>query len=401
MVDGAGPGARSGLTVPRRIGIIAAALLAAALVAATAKPAHASRYLRVGLFDQTQTVFGQPEQVFPMLKQLHVQEIRVTMYWGGQFGVARHRPAKATNPADPSYDWGIYDRAVEDAAQYGIRVLFSIYGTPTWANGGLALNHAPKAGTDLRNFALAAATRYSGNFQDGGKPIPAVKEWLAWNEPNNPLFLTPQYKKSGTKWVIQSAADYAKICNAVYTGIHAAMATGERVACGGTAPRGNNNPSSSRPSVSPLAFLRAVKKAGLRTFDAWAHHPYYASPSDQPTTKPVTAKGAPATAVTLGNLGDLIALVTQLYGNRRIWITEYGYQTNPPDRLLGVTYAQQASYLTAAYAIARKNPRIDMMLWFLLKDDPSPIGWQSGLLTASGAKKPSFAAFMKMAAAGG
>ena len=130
--------------------------------------------------------------------------------------------------------------------------------------------------------------------------------------------------------------------------------------------------------MSPLAFLRAVKAAGLKTFDAWAHHPYYAGPSDQPTTKPVTAKGAPATAVTLGNISDLIREVTRLYGNKRIWITEYGYQTNPPDKLYGVTYAKQAAYLTQAFAIARKNPRIDMMLWFLLKDDPNLNGWQSG-----------------------
>jgi UDP-glucose 4-epimerase len=58
-----------------------------------------------------------------------------------------------------------------------------------------------------------------------------------------------------------------------------------------------------------------------------------------------------------------------------------------------------AAYLTQAFAIARKNPRIDMMLWFLLKDDPNLNGWQSGLITARGAKKPAFAAFMKMAAA--
>jgi hypothetical protein len=110
----------------------------------------------------------------------------------------------------------------------------------------------------------------------------------------------------------------------------------------------------------------------------------------------VTAKGAPATAVTLGNLGDLIKEVTRLYGNKRIWITEYGYQTNPPDRLFGVTLTKQAQYLTQAFAIARKSPRIDMMLWFLLKDEPTVAGWQSGLLTASGAKKPSFAAFQRL-----
>jgi hypothetical protein len=110
----------------------------------------------------------------------------------------------------------------------------------------------------------------------------------------------------------------------------------------------------------------------------------------------VTAKGAPATAVTLGNISDLIRQLTRLYGNKRVWITEYGYQTNPPDKIFGVTYAQQAKYLTQAFGIARKNPRIDMMLWFLLRDDPNPNGWQSGLITVKGARKPAFTAFQHL-----
>ena len=376
-----------------------AAVLATAIVAANASPAHGSRFLRVGIYDEAQTLYGPVQQTFTQLKQLHVQEIRLNLYWGGTYGVARHKPAHPADPDDPAYDWSLYDRTVEYAAQYGIHVLFSVYGTPGWANKGAGMNHAPLKSADLQNFALAAATRYDGSTPDpNGTIIPPVKEWLAWNEPNNPVFLTPQWRKVGKKWVVQSAADYARICTAVYKGVHAAMATNERVACGGTAPRGNNNPNSTRSSVSPLAFLRAVKKAGLKQFDAWDHHPYPAGQTDQPTTTPVTAKGGPPTAVTLGNLSTLIQLVTSLYGNKRIWITEYGYQTNPPDTLLGVTYAKQAAYLKQAFAIARKNPRIDMMLWFLLRDDPNPNGWQSGLITAHGAKKPSFAAFMRMAA---
>jgi hypothetical protein len=380
----------------RRTGVIFA-VLAAALLAATARPAGASRYLRIGFFDQAQTLFGNPDTVYPTLKSLHTQEIRMTLYWGGQFGVARHKPTKAVDPTDPSYDWSIYDRAVEYAARYGMHVLFSIYGTPSWANADAPLNRAPTKFADLQNFAKAAALHFSGTqTDDHGTIVPAVYDWLAWNEPNNPVFLSPQYVKHGTTWISESAIDYAQICNAVYRGIHSTLYKSERVACGGTAPRGNNDPASSRPSVSPLAFLRAVKKAGLKTFDAWAHHPYYAGPTDQPTTKPVTAKGAPATAVTLGNISDLIRQVTQLYGNKRIWITEYGYQTNPPDHLLGVTYAKQAAYLKQAFTIAKKNPRIDMMLWFLLQDDPSTAGWQSGLITAQGAKKPSFTAFQHL-----
>jgi hypothetical protein len=375
-------------------------VVAGALLAATAQPAESSRYLRVGIYDEAQTLYGPVPKTFALFKQLHVQEVRLNLYWGGPFGVARSRPASAANPNDPAYDWTLYDRTVNYAAQNGVHVVFSIYGTPSWANGGKGMNVATTRGTDLRNFALAAARRYGGAWPGSdGRILPPVKEWLAWNEPNNPIFLTPQYRKTATGWVIQSAIDYAKICNAVYTGIHASMNANERVACGVTSPRGNNSPTSFRPSVSPLAFLRAVKKAGLKTFDAWAHHPYYSGPSDTPLSKPVTQNGAPVTAVTLGNINTLISLVTQLYGNKRIWITEYGYQTNPPDSIVGVSWAKQATYLTQAFSIARKSPRIDMMLWFLLKDEPTLSGWQSGLITYGGRHKPAFTAFMRMAAA--
>jgi len=380
----------------RRLGLFAV-VLAAALLGATARSADGSRYLRIGIYDEAQTLYVPIPQTFAQLGQLHVQEIRENVYWGGNYGVAQKRPANARDPNDPAYHWDLYDRTVEYAQQYGIHVLFSIYATPTWESGNTSKNVAPKNPIDLRDFAYAAAKRYSGSFvNEDGKLLPAVKEWTAWNEPNNPTFLSPQYKRVGKSWVIQSAVNYAKICNAVYNGVHATLQNGERVACGVTAPRGNNDPASSRPSVSPLAFLRACKKAGLARFDAWAHHPYYAGPSDQPTTKPVSAKGAPATAVTLGNLSDLIRAVTQLYGNKRIWITEYGYQTNPPDTLFGVSWAKQALYLKQAFGVAKQNPRIDLMLWFLLKDDPNLDGWQSGLITFGGKKKPAFAAFQQL-----
>jgi hypothetical protein len=382
----------------RRLGALAA-VLALACAAATSQQAHASRYLRVGIYDEAQIFYGPEPQTFETFQQLHVQELRVNLYWGGPEGVARRKPKDPTNPNDPAYNWSLYDQTVDYAQQYGEHVLFSIYGTPGWANGGRGLNVAPTNARELQDFALAAATRYDGSFVGPyDKPLPAVREWLAWNEPNNPIFLAPQYKKTASGWVMESAIQYAKICNAIYAGVHAAMALDERVACGGTAPRGNNDPSSSRPSVSPLAFLRAVKKDGLKTFDAWAHHPYYSSPTETPTAPPPSVKGAPPTAVTLGNIDVLIKLVTQLYGNKRIWITEYGYQTNPPDSLFGVSWAKQALYLTQAFEIARKNPRIDMMLWFLLKDEPKLSGWQSGLITYQGKKKPAFAAFQKMAA---
>ena len=379
----------------------------AALVATTAlslsvmgvPAASASRSLQLGLFDDTQLNYGNPDRVFPMLQQLRTQLVRVNLIWGGANGVAKRRPVNPMNPADPAYDWSVYDRTVTYAQRYGMKVVFSIVGTPPWANRAAGVNVAPRSALDLERFAVAAARRYNGTFKGAdGANLPAVRSWLAWNEPNNPAFLRPQFRKVRGKQVIQSAIDYAKICNAVVKGVRKTTIGASKVACGVTGPRGNNNPNSNRPAVSPLPFLRGMKKAGAKGFDAYAHHPYYGAPRETPSTPPPPGiHGNAATAITLGNLNVLIAEVTRLYGNKRIWITEYGYQTNPPDKIFGVSRANQAKYLTQSYGIAKRHPRIDMFLWFLLRDERRLAdGWQSGLLTASGAKKPAFAAFQKL-----
>ena len=168
--------------------------------------------------------------------------------------------------------------------------------------------------------------------------------------------------------------------------MHATLVADEKVACGVTAPRGNNNPRSSRPSVAPIAFLRAAWKAGLRRFDAYAHHPYYTYPQETPTTRPRGALKPEQAAITMATIDLLADELRRLYGPTRIWITEYGYQTNPPDPFFGVSWQKQAEYLRQAFAIARRHPQIDMMLWFLLRDEPRLSGWQSGLMTAAGEK---------------
>ena len=49
-----------------------------------------------------------------------------------------------------------------------------------------------------------------------------------------------------------------------------------------------------------------------------------------------------------------------------------------------------------AYTIVRRNPRIDMMLWFLVRDELRPTGWQSGLVSAGGRRKPAFFEFQRL-----
>jgi Glycosyl hydrolase catalytic core len=381
--------------------------------APASKSAPSSKRLLVGIYDEAETL-GHPDRAFPVLSQLRVKIVRANLYWGGPAGVAERRPSRATNPDDPAYNWFKYDRMVRMAAAENIRVVFAIVGTPRWANGGRPFNRAPLKARDLRNFAQAAATRYSGSFTPGlpvtatgnqevqQDPLPAVRHWLAWNEPNNPVFLSPQFIKTKKGvFLRQAAKSYARICNSIVAGIRAPAALrSEKIACGVTAPRGNNNPRASRQSISPIPFVRQMKRFGARGFDAYAHHPYYGHPRETPSYQPRLNKGPRIVGgpVLLGNINDLAREVTRLWGRKPLWITEYGCQTKP-DRHYAVSYAQQARYLTQAFAIARKNPRIDMMLWFLVRDQGQTRvfdGWQGGLMTRGGARKPAFRAFQRV-----
>jgi len=382
--------------VPRAAAALAATLVALAVVLAPS--ASASPSLKVGIFDDGVVLYGEPDLVFPQLAKTGTQLLRVNLWWSGPgISVATRKPKRPGDPKDPAYNWDTYDRTVRFSIVNNIQPIFSIIGTPPWANAAKGWNVAPTNARDLRLFAAAAQKRYSGTFVNAdGITLPRVSLWMAWNEPNNPVFLKPQYRRTGKTWAIQSGRDYAKMCNAVVQGVKSIQRS-STVACGATGPRGNNNPNSSRPSVSPLPFLRALKPGRATGLDAYAHHPYYGSPAETPSTPPPPGRrGQPPTAVTLGNIDVLIKEIDRLYGKRmRIWVTEYGYQTNPPDRFYGVTYSKQAKYLTQAVSVVRANPRIDVFLWFLLRDEERLGGWQSGLTTFEGKRKSSFNAFRR------
>ena len=380
----------------KRVALFLVLVLAAAAVAVSASSNAESASKRtaasgmlVGFYDD-ESIFGRTDWAFRQLKSLRAGVIRITIDWAA---VARRRPIAPADPADPAYNWTAVDNVVTLASTNRIAVLAAIYGTPRWA--GRAKNRLPRRITDLRLFAYAAAKRYSGTYRvkegenEVERRLPAIRRWLAWNEPNNPVFLKPQWKMVKRQWRAQSAYDYAKICGAVYAGVKSTRIAGEKVACGATGPRGNDAPRSSRPSTSPLVFMTWLRRAGLKNFDAWAHHPYYGSRLEKPSTVPKSKK-----AITLGNISVMIKQLNRLFGrSKRLWVTEYGYQTRPPDRFFGVSYRTQAKYVHQALALARKTRRIDMFVWFLIRDERRLSGWQSGVVTSNGRRKPAYRAF--------
>jgi hypothetical protein len=141
--------------------------------------------------------------------------------------------------------------------------------------------------------------------------------------------------------------------------------------------------------VAPVDWITGMRAAHAR-LDAYAHNPY---PLDPRRETPWGGGCSSCKTLTMATLDRLVTEVDRNFGPKRIWLTEYGYQTNPPDRLLGVSKSLQARYLAEASLRAYVTPRVDMLIQFLVQDEPILGRWQSGLLTVDGTPKPSFYAF--------
>jgi Cellulase (glycosyl hydrolase family 5) len=332
-----------------------AALLASGVPAAGAAPG-----VEYGLTDDAWLANGPGtvEERVTTLQQLGVGIVRYTLRWDQ---IASTRPAAATDPQDPAYAWSTPDDVLDTLHAHGLDVVLQIVGTPSWANGGKPSNYLPASASSFAAFATAAATRY-----------PWVRKWLIWNEPNQARWLRPT---SPTLYV-------TRLLNPAYAAIHAHI-SGAVVGGGGTAPRGSTD------GVSPVAWLTAMHRARAR-LDAYAHNPY---PLDPKRETPLNGGCTHCTTITMATLGRLETLVARYFPRARIWLTEYGYQTNPPDRFLGVSKALQARYLSEAAYVAWRAPRVDMLIHFLYRDEPELSRFQSGLETLGNVPKPALDAF--------
>ena len=96
----------------------------------------------------------------------------------------------------------------------------------------------------------------------------------------------------------------------------------------------------------------------------------------------------------MATLDRLVEETRAAFGPRtRIWLTELGYQTNPPDRVLGVTWARQARSVAEAQRRAYEASGVDLLIQYLMRDEPKLGAWQSGLETVAGKVKPAMASF--------
>ena len=353
-------------------------LVLVALVALLAIPAatvHAAQRMPIGFFDDPSFRWSPTrEQNLQLAASAGASVIHTTATWAA---LAPTKPADPANGDDPAYKLTDLDDLVFQSGLHNLRVMINITGTPKWANGGKAPNVMPKKLGDLTTFSRMLATRYNGRTGHG-----SVSLWSVWNEPNLQLFLTPQFV--GKK--IVGPANYAKLFKAAYAGIKAGNPLA-KVAIGETSARGRDKPLPGvSATIAPGTFARLLSQVKGLKFDAWAHHPYPTSPNLPPMQK---VRYPNVTLSTMSKFeGDL---KKWFHRSVPIWITEYGHETKPAEPH-GVTTAQQAAYAKQALAFAKKDPNIQMFIWFVFRDSAGN-PWQSGLIAQSGTPKPALAAF--------
>ncbi len=358
------------------------------------------------------------------LRRLGVDRVRITVAWRAiaPDNESEQRPAfDATNPgAYPAGAWSKYERVVRLARERGIGVNFNVTApAPDWATGDPGRE-------DIKDVYTPDPAQFGDFVKAVGRRFPDVDYWSIYNEPNQAGWLSPQWVRRGGGWEEASPRLYRELLDAAWTALQTSGHGDDTILIGETAPKGLRTNRGETRSIDALRFLRRLycvddnllllrgreaTEHGCPTTGAveafpsehpalfqatgYAHHPYELifAPDTRPSWRDWATTG------NLPKLQDYLSRLKGRYGRPGplpLYLTEYGYQTNPPDRIVGVSWRAQARYLSQAFAIARRHPRIELMLWHLLRDERRRGGWQSGLITASGRKKPAFFAFERL-----
>jgi hypothetical protein len=373
-----------------RILLAAVALLVLALAPAAAQ----ANPKQVMTFEAPSELldYSQRDATLDEIKGFGVDRIRQLVYWQSFAPKPNAKRKPKFDAGDPAaYPAGTWDRldALFAAAQArGIQIQLTLTGpVPTWATStkkGHLTRPNPK---QFGLFAKAVAARY-GN---------AVSMWSIWNEPNQPQFLMPQYRKRKAV----SPGIYRGLYQAAVKGIRSDPANAkDAILIGETSPRGNNH------VVHPLVFLRGMlclksnyrraRSCSKLDTQGYAHHAY--------TTRTGPRYVPPRDDVTIGVLSrltgalDRAARAKALPRGLKVYLTEFGIQTTP-DEVSGVSFAKAAAYRAIAERIAYVNKRVALFSQYLLRDDQPRksggrySGFETGLRRSNGKKKPTYESF--------
>jgi hypothetical protein len=421
------PGSRHplGAAVPRPRARAAALLLVAlalAILAGVRAPlAHAGAGQEAMLQDDLLLLYSGPEareSALDEIQKIGVDTVRAFVSWNSLApgATSRSRPAfDGANPASyPAGAWDRYDELARSATRRGLRVLFTPNGpNPAWGSdcpGSVVRRRTCSPNpTEFGRFVAALGRRYSGGYVDenGGGALPRVSRWAIWNEPNVAIWMTPQYVVRGGRRVPESARRYRLLVRAAVASLRATGHGGDVIIAGETGPIGQTGGSLLRRPVATAEFLRALfcvtpRGGPLRSaaigcaggyaplgITAVSHHPYIQGGSRTPRTPARFDEITISSPSRLKAIMNSAARLGRIRPGLPIYYTEFGFQTDPPDELLGVQLGLQPVYLAESLYMTFGDPRVRGLAQYLLRDDSGIQGFQSGLRFADGDAKPS------------
>jgi hypothetical protein len=333
--------------------------------------------------------------------QLGPDTLRIEFRWNEIAPNPKAKSKPAFNAADPAAylgtlngypGFGQYDDLVRRADAMGLRIIATITGdAPRWATAGgkgasfTTANYKVNA-NDYAQYAEAVARRYSGHFAD----LPAIRYFTIWNEPNHKQFLKPLSSGPGI---------YRNLVAKGVPAVRRGAVKGAKVFVGETAPSGVAG-----KSTGPRTFLqrwlcldsrwRRIKKGSCRHFkkvqaDGYAHHPY--GPPGHVSSKRDTVSIGVISR--LGKYLDIAGKRGRLTGHLPIYDTEFGYQSNPPDRSVSTTPSRQAKLINEKEEAHYRYGRLKSYSQYLMYDDKRQQSFQTGLRFHSGKAKPAYNAY--------
>jgi hypothetical protein len=417
------------------------ALLACALAAAgcgssshpTQAPARSAPL--ISIFEAGPQLQSDPAGTLAKLRRLGVQVVKVFVPWERLAGATP--PAAGADAADPATypaaAWAPYDTIVRDASARGLGVDLTVNAPPLWAAGSGAPPGAhpqwkPSASA-YGQFMRAVATRYSGTYKPAGaaSALPRVRFWSIWNEPNFGPDLAPQ--AIGHSRIEVSPALYRSLVDAGWSALSATGHGRDTILIGELAPRGQTGGShpGNFDGMVPLRFLRALycvdaelkplagapatergcparpgdfrsQHPGLFEATGFADHPY--GQGRVPPNVPAAGEPDYADFPAIPRLERTLDRIMTAYGSSKRWSiysTEFGYQTDPPERISYAATPKQAAFFDNwAEYLSWRDPRIASYDQYQLIDPPTAGalgGFATGLLFADGTPKATFAAY--------
>jgi hypothetical protein len=363
----------------RLITLTTALLLALALLpaAAGASPRQFALFQDESLLVENGATRG---PTLDELSGLGVDMIKVQLNWAEVAPGGRRKPS-GFDATDPSQypGWGRYDAVLSDAKARGLKVMFALAPpAPGWAT--------PKR--DDREGVTRPSAREFGRFaRAAAGHFPGVDVWTIWNEPNHPGHLYPQSTKGGRPI---APGLYRDIVRAAVKGLRRGGSGRDPILFGELLPIGKPVRGPKR-NLKPLAFLRAFFRGKpLSGLAGFAYHPY-TRPGGPMISEPSSDDA------TIHSYGRVLRALDsarargKLRSKRKlpIWNTEFGFQTDPPDRFFGSPIASVPKFWSISELwLSYSNRRVKTISQYTMNDQAGSTSlWQSGLRFADGRRK--------------